>query len=227
VNGGGATFPNSAILRAEFAAYAVRVVRQVPALGGISIWNELNGAWDGGYSNRADKLRNYCLLANEVIREVRKVDANIPIAIGATVGWNVDTWFIEMFDEYDCIGRADPTIWLDVHPYLSGKVDNATGKTDWQLWNETIGRIRARGIRNPLIATEWGAKASYTWLTENPGGNYVTTFQSQVVSHDSNWAALIWYQLLYDKRTPNAGLFNQSGSGLTTVGKQYVGEFND
>lgn len=227
VNSGGTTFPNTAILRAEFAAYAVRVVRQVPALGGISIWNELNGTWDGGYANRADKLRNYCLLVNEVIREVRKVDGNIPIAIGATVGWNIGTWFTEMFDDYGCIGKADPAIWLDVHPYLSGKLDNASGKTDWQLWNEEVAHLRARGISNALIATEWGAKSSYTWLTENPGGNYVKTFQSNVVSQDANWAALTWYQLLYDKKTPNAGLFGQSGTSLTTVGTQYVNEFND
>ncbi len=227
VNGGGATFPNTATLRAEFAAYAVRVVKQVPALGGISLWNELNGTWDGGYTNRADKLRNYCLLANDVIREVRKVNASIPIAIGATVGWNIDTWFTEMFEDYGCAGKSDSTIWLDVHPYLSGKVDAASGKTDWQLWSEAIGRMRARGIGNPLIATEWGAKASYTWLTANPGGNYIKAFQANVVAKDPNWAALTWYQLLYDRRTPNAGLFNSMGTVLTTVGSQYVGEFND
>src|SRR5262245_26911104 len=122
-NAGGAAFPNTAALRAEFAAYAVRVVKQVPALGGISVWNELNGTWDGGYTNRADKLRNYCPLANAVINEVRKVNAGLPIAIGATVGWNIETWFTEMFDAYDCMGKADSSIWLDVHPYLSGKVD--------------------------------------------------------------------------------------------------------
>ncbi len=226
-NSGGTTFPNTAVLRAEFAAYAVRVVKQVPALGGISLWNELNGTWDGGYANRADKLLNYCRLANEVIREVRKVNANIPIAIGATVGWNIDTWFTEMFDDYGCMGKGDPTIWLDVHPYLSGKVDPASGKTDWDLWNGEIARLRGRGIGNPLIATEWGAKASYTYLTEHPGGNYMKTFQANVVSQDANWAALTWYQLLYDKKTPNAGLFNQAGTALTTVGSQYVNEFND
>jgi hypothetical protein len=225
-NGGGATFPNTAALRAEFAAYAVRVVQQVPGLAGVSIWNELNGTWDGGYTNRADKLRNYCLLANEVIREVRKIDANIPIAIGATVGWNVDTWLTEMFDDHNCLGRGDPTIWLDVHPYLSGKIDGASGKTDWQLWNEEVGRLRARGIGNPLIATEWGAKAANTWLTENPGGNYIETFEANVVAKDSSWAATTWYQLLYDKKTPNAGLFDKAGTSLTTLGMQYVNEFD-
>ena len=226
-NGGGATFPNTAALREEFAAYAVRVVKQVPALGGVSIWNELNGTWDGGYANRADKLRNYCRLANEVIREVRKVDANIPIAIGATVGWNIDVWFTEMFDEYGCVGKGDPTIWLDVHPFLSGKIEGASGKTDWQLWNEDINRLRSHGISNPLIATEWGAKASYMWLTENPAGNYVKTFRSKVVSQDPNWAALTWYQLLYDTKTPNAGLFDKTGKTLTEPGRHYVDEFND
>jgi len=41
--GGGQAFPDTPELIAEFAAYAAKVVEQVPALGGLSIWNELNG----------------------------------------------------------------------------------------------------------------------------------------------------------------------------------------
>ena len=220
-NSGGAAFPDNPMLIAEFAAYAAAVAKQVPALGGLSIWNELNGTWKGGYKNDADKLANYCRLSNAVIAEVRKVNAKLPIAIGATVGWNISGWFIDMFDTYGCVGKGDPTIWLDVHPYISGKIDKAQHKNDWTLWNEAVARIRADGITNPLAATEWGAKSYFTWQSSHPDGDYVKTFQNRVTTADSNWATFIWFEMLYDKAMPNAGLFDQAGE-LTPVGVQYV-----
>jgi hypothetical protein len=224
-NGGGAAFPDNPLLIAEFAAYAAAVAKQVPALGGISIWNELNGTWKGGYKNDADKLANYCRLSNAVIAAVRKVKPKLPIAIGATVGSNVSGWFIDMFDTYGCIGKGDPTIWLDVHPYLSDKFDNVQHKNDWTLWNEAVSRIRADGITNPLAATEWGAKSYFTWQSAHPGGNYVRTFLDRVTAQESNWATFIWFEMLYDKGMPNAGLFNRAGE-LTPAGVQYVAELH-
>lgn len=216
------TFPDTDDLRAEFAAYAVAVVKQVPALGGLSIWNEINGTWNGGYTTLADKLTHYCLLSNKVITEVRKIDRNIPIAIGATVGWNIDEFFIDMFDTYGCIGKGDPTIWLDVHPYLAGRVQSH--KSDWQQWNKSIAAIRADKITNPLFASEWGAKAAYLWSVDHPKGDYMTFFDAKVVSQDPAWAGLTWFELLYDRKAPNAGLFDQSGA-MTAFGSQYVKAF--
>jgi hypothetical protein len=225
VNSGAKTFPNTPALRAEFAAYAAEVARRVPALGGISIWNEMNGTWSGGGLPIPQRLTQYCLLANAVITEVRKVNPDIPIAIGASVGWNVDGWFIGMFDQYGCIGRNDPRIWLDVHPFLSGKKIAATHKTDFQMWQASVANIRNDGITNPLAATEWGAKAAYTWQTAHPTGNYMAQFQNQVLSRDPNWAAAFWFEMLYDIHNPNAGLFDQNGF-LTAFGNQYLGTFN-
>jgi len=225
VNSGARAFPDTPALRAEFAAYAADVVRRVPALGGISLWNELNGTWSGGGLPMPQRLTQYCLLANAVIAEVREVDPKIPIAIGATVGWNIDDWFIDMFDQYGCVGKGDPSIWLDVHPYLSGKIVSGTGKTDFQLWRTSIANLRKDGIINPLAATEWGAKAAYSWQTAHPTGNYMTKFQSEVLSQDPNWAAALWFELLYDIRAPNAGLYDKDGQ-LTSFGSQYIAAFN-
>jgi hypothetical protein len=217
------TFPNTPELRAEFAAYAVATVKQVPALGGISMWNELNGTWSGGFKTRAEQLTAYCALANAVITEVRKVDADIPIAIGATVGWSVDRWFGDMFDVYGCIGKADPTIWLDVHLFLRGRrIGN--GQTDWDAWNASVRTLRGRGVSNPLIATEWGAKAGYVWSLAHPHASYMKTFQSRVLAQDARWAAFTWFEMLHDKKNPNAGLFDAAGN-LTGLGNQYVSEF--
>jgi hypothetical protein len=222
-NDGGHAFPDTPELRAEFAAYAVGVVKQVPALGGVSLWNEMNGTWSGGYKTEADKLRAYCLLANAVIGEIRKVDANIPIAIGATVGADVDRWFIDMFDVYGCTGKGDPTIWLDVHPYLSGK-KIFPRQTDWVVWSDSVRNIRADQITNPLIATEWGAKAAYLWSTAHPRSNYMKVFNDRVVSQDPAVAGFIWFEMLYDKAALHAGLFDEAGN-LTAFGGQYISAF--
>ena len=225
-NSGSGTFPTTPALRAEFAAYAVGVVNQVPALGGISIWNELNGTWNGHLGSEAQTLTQYCLLANAVIIAVRQVDKKIPITIGASQGWNIDGWFNDMFDKYGCIGKGDPTIWLDVHPYLSGAKARHTHKTDWQLWQQKISNIREDGITNPLMATEWGAQAAYQWLIKHPKGDYPGTFKSQVLEQDPNWAGATWFEMLYDKRFPNAGLFD-SNSSLTEPGANYINDFRD
>jgi len=213
-NSGADTFPDTDELRAEFAAYAVRVVKDVPSLGGISIWNELNGTWDGGYSNAADKLTNYCLLANKVITEVRKVDKNIPIAIGATVGIYVGKFIINMFDTYGCAGKGDPTIWVDLHPYLN---------RNWDKLERAITKIRADQITNPLIASEWGAGAAYKWSLDNPGSDYVSTFDALVLSRNGPWAGSMWFELLYEKKFPHTTLFDKTGQNLTIFGTQYIG----
>jgi hypothetical protein len=217
-------FPNTPELRAEFAAYAVAVARQIPSLSGISIWNELNGTWKGGYTDRAQQLRDYCLLTNAVIVEVRKVDPYLPIAIGATVGPNVGQWFVDMFDTYGCMGKGDPTIWLDVHPYLSGKIYTPLRQVDWRVWDDSVVQIRAHQITNAFIATEWGARAAYLWSLSHPNGNYMRVFRSRMLAADPNWAGFVWFEMLYDSSAPRAGLFDANGA-LTGPGEQYVNTF--
>jgi len=219
-------FPNTPQLRAEFAAYAVQLVQTVPQLGGISIWNEMNGAFNGGYAGPgsiAQKLTAYCLLANTVITEVRKVNKTIPIAIGASVGWNIQGWFSNMFNKYGCMGKNDPTIWLDVHPFISG-VYSPTTSNGWTKWPKQIAYIRAHGINNTLIATEWGGTAATKWMGQVPGGNYPQEFQNRIIASDPSWAGLMWFEALYDTAIPKVGLIDSHGA-LTPVGRDYVGVF--
>jgi len=224
-NSGVQDFPNTPALRAEFAAYAAAVVRDVPAIGGVSIWNEFNGTWGGGYKNNyAQKLTDYCLLSNAVIAEIRKRDAQLPIAIGASVGADFGQWFVDMFDRYGCVGKGDPTIWLDVHPYLSGITNKVRHKVDWTVWRDSVALVRADGISNPFVATEWGAKSAYQWNLAHPNASYLKAFQTRVLSKDANWGGLMWYQMLYDNRTPNAGLFDSAGN-LNARGMDYVDTF--
>lgn len=224
-NSGAQAFPNTPALRAEFAAYAAEAARRVPALGGISIWNEMNGTWNGKLP-QAQRVAQYCLLANAVITEVRKVNPKLPIAIGATVGWDVDGWFIEMFEKRGCLGKNDPNVWLDVHPFLSGKKIAKTRKNDFQLWQTTVANIRKAGIANSLVATEWGAKSAYLWQSAHPGKDYMAQFQKDVLSQDPKWAGAFWFEMLYDIKAPNAGLYNKSDE-LTAFGVQYLKYFRE
>ena len=225
-NSGAQAFPDTPALRAEFAAYAAEVARRVPALGAISIWNELDGTWNGGIASQPERLRQYCLLANAVIIEVRKVNKTLPIAIGASIGPDIDNWFIEMFDQRGCMGKADPTVWLDVHPYLSGHKIAKAHKLDFTLWRSSIANMRSDGITNPLAATEWGAKAAFIWQTAHPAGDYMTKFQNEVLSRDPGWATALWYEMLYDRRAPNAGLYDKSDA-LTAFGTRYLAAFGN
>ena len=226
VNSGAQTFPDTPALRAEFAAYAAEVARRVPALGGISIWNELNGTWDGGIGPQSEKLTQYCLLANAVITEVRRENKTLPIAIGATVGADIDGWFVEMFDQRGCMGKADSTIWLDVHPYMSGRKILSARKIDFTLWRNSVANMRSDGITNLLAATEWGAKAAHLWQTAHPTSDYMIKFRNDVLARDPNWAAAMWYEMLYDRRSPNAGLYDKSDA-LTAFGSQYLAAFGN
>jgi hypothetical protein len=218
-NSGAQTFPTTPALRAEFAAYAAEVARRVPALGGISIWNELNGTWNGKLP-LGQRQTEYCLLANAVISEVRKVNPKLPIAIGASVGWNVDAWFIDLFDHRGCMGKNDPGIWLDVHPFLNGKRVPGISKNDFQLWQVSVTNIRNDGITNPFAATEWGAKAAVIWQESHRGKDYMAEFQKDVLAQDPHWAAAFWFEMMYDSRAPNAGLYDKSDL-LTDFGSQY------
>jgi hypothetical protein len=129
-----------------------------------------------------------------------------------------------MFDAYGCLGKGDATIWLDVHPFLRGRKISGSRQADWDAWNGSINQLRARGVSNPLIATEWGAKAGYLWSQAHPLGNYMKTFRTRVLARDEGWAGLLWFEMLYDKKNPNAGLFDAAGR-LTALGNQYVSEF--
>jgi hypothetical protein len=128
-----------------------------------------------------------------------------------------------MFNKYGCMGKNDPTIWLDVHPFISGvySPDTITG---WTKWPKQIAYVRAHGINNALIATEWGGTAATKWMGQVPGGNYPREFQNRIIAPDPSWAGLMWFEALYDTAIPKVGLIGADGA-LTPVGQDYVGVF--
>lgn len=155
---------------------------------------------------------------------MRKVNLDIPIAVGASTGWNIQGWMVKLFTRYGCLGVNDPHIWLDVHPYISA-VYSPTVSNGWQKWGKQIAYIRKHGVANKLIATEWGGPAANKWLRQVPGGNYPKEFTDQIIAPDPSWAGLIWFEALSDTKIANMGLFDPSGTTLKPVGQDYVNAF--
>ena len=52
---------------------------------------------------------------------------------------------------------------------------------------------------------------------------YPQTFQDVIIAPDPSWVGLMWFEALYDTNIVNMGLLD--ASGLTGVGKDYVGVF--
>ena len=90
-------------------------------------------------------------------------------------------------------------------------------------WGKKLANIREHGVNNRLMATEWGGPAANKWMQQTPGGNYPQTFQDVIVAPDPSWVGLMWFEALYDTNIVNMGLLD--ASGLTRVGRDYVGVF--
>jgi hypothetical protein len=111
-----------------------------------------------------------------------------------------------------------------VHPYISGIYSPLTA-TAWTKWGQQIAYIRAHGIANRLVATEWGGPAANRWISLVPGGNYPQEFNNRIILPDPSWAGLMWFEALHDSNIPNMGLFDPGGTALTPLGQDYVAQF--
>jgi hypothetical protein len=95
----------------------------------------------------------------------------------------------------------------------------------WTQWSKQIAHIRARGINNRLVATEWGGPTANNGLRRVPGGNYPQEFHSRIITPDPSWAGLMWFEALYDPKISYMGLFDPSGTMLTPPGQNYAAKF--
>jgi hypothetical protein len=159
----------------------------IPNLYAISIWNELNGSWNGGISDYTQRTKAYATLVNYVLPAIRQANPNIKIILGASVGVYVANWFYDMFITYHMLGLNDPNVYLDVHPYLY-TLENA------QLLNSNMANVRKAGIKNPIFATEWGSGDAATFEAANPGQNFFTWMQANVFSQDT-YVGAAWFEL--------------------------------
>jgi hypothetical protein len=71
-----------------------------------------------------------------------------------------------------------------------------------------------------------GASGAHSWSNLHPNGDYMSTFKNQLLAQDPNWAGAISYEMLYDARSPHAGLFDNN-SNLTQLGARHIDDFRN
>jgi len=195
----------------------------IPNLYGVSIWNELNGTWNGGIGDIVTRIAAYAKLMNVVGPAIREANPNVKVIVGATVGSNISGWFLHMFADH-MWGKNDPSVYLDVHPYI-GESLTPTNHNVPQLvtWSYSMRRIRDAGINNALFATEWGGQIGNVVETHNPGVNYFDWMQVNLFSNE-NFAGTAWFESTDFGNFGNPGLIvDVSGSLQTTrLGNEFI-----
>jgi hypothetical protein len=199
---------------ANFAAWAVRNdgtgapnqhAANIPALYAVTIWNEMNGTWNGGIHTGQPRWNAMAALLNVVVPRIRAENPSVHIAAGAFIGYSgVARWFRGIGQNFDW-STVD---WLDIHPYL------ATSLAATQ-WGAQVSELRVGeplkgvpGIKNPLYFSEWGGVAAANYTVANPNGiSYFDWFQTNVVGADRKPIAGGNYFTLYVSRQfPREGL---------------------
>ena len=218
-----------------FTKYAVWAVRKdgtgrpnataanIPNLYAVSIWNELNGAWDGGIDDIHTRIAAYAALVNAVGPAIRQANPKVKIIIGATVGSNIDGWYQRLLVD-GTWGRNDPNVYLDVHPYI-GRALSPTNQYVPQLdtWNRSMLHIRKAGIKNALFATEWGGPLAKFVEGNNPGLNYIDWSQKNIFATEA-FAGAAWFALTSFGDSKEANLIAASTPSLqvTKLGSEFV-----
>lgn len=187
-----------------FCNYAFWVARNVPNLQAISIWNEMNGTFDGGVKEVSARQVALANLTNAVALAIHSANPAVKIIAGASVGWNIDGWFKNLALAGMDFSKVD---YLDAHPYIASQ----TGAVNWA---NKIREIRKVGLTAPFWFTEWGA-----------GYSPVQWFLDEIVAADSVPVAGGNYFTLQDSaKFPGAGLLDESGT-ITAQGTEYIAAF--
>jgi len=184
-------FPIIAPDQAAFTRYAVWVVRNVPNLAAISIWNEYNGSFGSG--TVPERQAHYAALLKLVVPAIRAANPSVKIIAGATVGWNIDGFFKHI----DALYSFKNVDYLDIHPYLNAD--------HLDTFAQQMARIRAAGIMNPAFYTEHGGPNAKAM-----GPNYWPFFK-KICAADSIPPAGANYFLLRSTEKFGSGLVGIDG----------------
>jgi hypothetical protein len=223
-------FPQTPAEIDAFARWACWVAGAagIPSLHAVTIWNEMNGRFNGGIGKVEARHQAMANLLKVVVPAIRKCNPAIAIYAGAFVGGtSLASWF--------CGIQRDGFDWkavdgLDVHPYLSGD-PNAAAQNGIAWASSLTGKSSlATGcagatspIARPLYFSEWGgaalqdaidkkyfadAAAYFDWFDR------VVVSQYPVIGRD--------YFLLADfGQFPAEGLYSAGYAGVTAIGTAY------
>lgn len=229
------SFPQTPAQITGFANYACWVVgsANIPNLRAVTIWNEMNGTYNGGISTPSAQEAAMAALLTIVVPKIRSCNRNVAIYAGAFVGdFLLANWF--------CVIQEDGFSWslvdgLDIHPYLSGNPSSAPQNgSDWnKSFNGSVSLINgcAGGtspIKRPLYFSEWGGTALQDALSNGifpNAASYFAWFQTTVAGVNKTYfpvAGQVYFLMGDDANFPTEGLYTSTTySTLTSIGTAY------
>jgi hypothetical protein len=232
------SFPQTPAQIAGFTNWACWVVgaANIPNLRAVTIWNEMNGSFNGGIGTPAAQQLAMAKLLAAVVPAIRECNPNVAIYAGAFVG---DVLLADWFCKIQKFGfNWSQVDGLDIHPYLSGAPSMpAQSGLNWYnafLGSNSLVNGCAGGsapIVAPLYFSEWGGAALQNALSNGyfpTAAAYFAWFEKTVANVSPvkyPVAGRAFFLLANDSNFPTQGVFSADYSQTTPIGNDYLAAY--
>ena len=234
------SFPVTPAQIAGFAKWACWVVSgaNIPALRAVTIWNEMNGAYNGGILTEAGQERAMAKLLAVVVPMIRECNPKVEIYAGAFVG---DAPMAKWFCDIQKLGFNWSLVdGLDIHPYLTGNplapYQNGT------YWRGAL--VGPQGLANgcsgttapivaPLFFSEWGGPALVNALNGGffaSASAYFAWFETVIANAAPSYYPVVgraFFLLANDPTFPAMGLYDSDYTAPTPLGTRFQRAYVD
>jgi hypothetical protein len=186
------SFPQTAAQIKGFVNWACWVVSaaNIPNLRAITIWNEMNGTFNGGIQSPPAQQQAMANLLVALVPAVRECNPNVAVYAGAFVGdSSLPAWFCHIQEDGFDWSLVDG---LDIHPYLAAGPNAKT--QDGQDWQAAFAGPKSllsgcqgqtKPIVRPLYFSEWGGYALQAALANgnvDSAADYFAWFEANVAN---------------------------------------------
>ncbi len=232
------SFPQTPAQIAGFVNWACWVVSaaNIPNLRAVTIWNEMNGSFNGGIGNPAAQELAMANLLVAVVPVIRQCNPDVAIYAGAFAG---DVLLADWFCKIQKFGfNWSQVDGLDIHPYLSG-APSMPAQNGLNWYNAFLGPnslvTGCAGGTAPIVAplyfSEWGGAALQNALSNGyfpTPASYFAWFEKTVanvspVKYPVTGRA--FFLLAADATFPTQGLFSADYSQTMEIGNDYLAAY--
>jgi len=210
-----ASAPTTKAAIAAYGKYAAAIVKRYKLVG-LEVFNEFN--WPDHNKSKCRTSTCYLSLVKAVEKEVSKVNAKLPIVVGATAKYQ-PAWFKHLWQK----GGLKYTDVMSFHPYeITGHPEDLAG-----LMTQARASMKKYGGKTkPVWITELGTSAAT--------GNRTTTEQASILLRTSVTALangatkFYWYDLVNDgpsaaEHMHNFGLYSYPKKSVTALAPKRAG----